>query len=299
MVKEVRISKKEAEERREYIISILEEAKGEPVNGEDLAASLQMTQSGFYMLMQRLMRKDPRIRSARNGQKKFNDYILDAGSESPVGKEEKAMTSEPERPDGRYDDTRNDEGYPDPTMFAVLRKTGNTGKIIEPGEIWEIDNGVRSQLIVVLKKFNSTVNYVILYDDPEIVYDAERIQCKAISALGKKALVNVVRVNTKPFKTDIFKKHVGKLDDSELKKLRAFIGSHLGINGVGVVEVPVVKEIKVPVPAPAPVPAPIQNESETRTSFSEKEVQSMIVEAIRDTELRIYKDVTEKLLAKQ
>lgn len=277
-----RATKEQAKEREEFIVGVLRDAHGNPVMADDLyeAVGGDIEYKSFATLMRKLAILHSEICHMRGNRSTKGYYYWRTKPETiATVTEPKVEESEP-----RYGDSKNDEGYPDPTMAAVLFKNGEFGREMPAGEIWSCKrqkDSFESIDVLVLAKYNTTVTCIPFHRDPGILYDAERVQCRSISFKGKMAMVNIARVCSKPVKW--FEQKVGQLDPEELSKVRAYIGEYLGVAGVGVkvIEVPVVKVEEKPVEV-KPV------------GYTQEQVDAMI-EAAREAErIATYKEIAEK-----
>lgn len=296
-------SKKEAEaEKTTFVLDILKEANGQVVRSTDLISALSIKKSTFGSFMQRLKKRYPdRIGSRRGGHEGNAGYYWIPEEKGPEQVEEvaveKSNSEEPELPD-RYDDAHNDEGYSDPTAFLAMRNTGELSCKAKPGDVYYLDN----KLCVVIGTHNSSVTNVPLYISIYEINEREKSQCESIVFGGKKAYVNPIRINTRPFKH--YGDKAGELMDSSFRVIKAHVGKYLNLKGIGVVEKVVEKRVEVQVPVEKVVEkvveVPVAAPTVTVEGYTFEELQGKITDAVEVAVLkeraRIYEDIAMRLL---
>lgn len=140
----------------------------------------------------------------------------------------------------KYNNTRTEEGYMDPTATAAMNNYTKTDTTVKDwkyniGEIWHTENGkglanlylivgicADKAIVVRAHTYDDAHNRGIDFNDPNFVIDTENELVYDASFLG-----------TKPFRW-LYEKIAGKASDQDVTYVKARIGHMLGISGTDV-----------------------------------------------------------------
>lgn len=322
-------------ERVELVTKILKEAKGETVSSTDLIGEISkagLSTKGFYAIIQTAKRIYPgRIVNynktrTKSGTMSGYAWTFKPGElETEVKEEAPAMEKKAtvDIPHDRYDERYNDEGYSDPTAYAIIKKydgrkndgweaRANTGALIKTGEVWRVSTSSgKEEEVVVLATVSNSVISLIKIDG----YDFNELHPAAMPEYEQVTMPDgeVVYVNVCPCKkpSKYFLERIDRLSEAAFGKLKGFVTINLGLDCVRVevpiekevikevpveVEKEVIKEVVKEVPVEKIVEKVVEVPAKVDGLYTKEEVQALIDDAIIREKAAIYERMTEKLI---
>lgn len=316
----IEAAKTSQKEKLEFILDTLKEANGKLVKADDLCGAMDVTKGSLRNYISKLRQLYPtHIFGTRHRDGHSNGwYWIDMPTKENEAVEEEPAMSESIIEAGdmiidRYPDTKNDEGYADPTAYAAMKsfepEFDKTGK---SSEIWSFNtaSGSIADYLVVADRGRTFVTAIPAYRSKEEMKDPKELfntYPVKDTETGRTWYCNFKRLGSKPIKYLYTKE--GSISKEDLFSIRANIAAYLELGNIDwkntLVEkvVYVTKEVPVEVPVEKVVEkiveVPIERETiACRNGISEEEVQKRIKQALTEQAATIYRDILEKFLAK-
>ena len=313
----------ECNARKEKMIEALKKAGNEGLTRGDLSKDLGVSGQSITNYLRSINKMSSRIRVVKTG----NNERLFWGEESAAVSSDisEEVKTEPEKKPAvdlseidRYKETKNDEGYGDPTAYAAMKSMDIRFK---PGDIWINDYNGLAETYFVLAATTKAVTCVPLVKSLDKVPECERAD---MVPLRYSSMVNYyfnpTKIYTKPAR--YFKERVGYFGKA-FELVSGKVNAYLKLCPVDRVEVPVVidrdippvekiveKEVKVEVPVEIEVEKIVyKDDPELKNRLAElekelRETKELLAMSEHENELKtqrgdIWESVAKSLLNKK
>ena len=286
---------------RQAILDFLRSNPGKKFKGPELQERFGLPRGTVSSAMMALKKDYPQIKafmSRINGGYWWEEDKPVAVAEEPANKEPEPIAEEPANEKTeveRYSDTKNDEGYSDPTAYQAMKAMRSES---HDGEIWSVSNNYGGEdIVLIVSSEGKGAAGVKLYRE----FAGRPYYPVEIKLNGYVYTGDALRITS--FTVGKLTTRIGELEKVKFARVLAAVAAALHIPSVQKavekrIEVPVEKVVEKLVEKKVEVPVEVEKIVEKRVEVPVKQDDDALMHELQimQAKLDIYKDIVDRLL---